>query len=365
MPLYDFASPLTGLPWEPCGQIDLGPSTKSRPYWGPQLSNPSGVISSKGPATLSESMNVTSDGNEEEPYVPKAKTQFENTLEAFTAFCGEACFPVIYDSGASVTLHPTSYREMLLRKGFRPTLVGHRQVCTEGFTGSPVVTTVPIYELHLRLWKDSIPITVLSHEFRDYQTNVKTLLFGRPDIWRNNWFLDRDPKDQPSLRVGTLYKPLVRAKGHLFRPMAYDLHQPEPYHRPDQHDSVLSKAQASPDLVGSIRELGGWYTRPPPRPIPKGAIRTFGQYLSCSMRASERKIDRGVLDALIDLVPRPNKPGTSPPPYPTPIRHVIREDVEVSAIPGYPDAYRAACLRAEVACALWISSRESARKAWL
>ena len=90
-------------------------------------------------------MNVTSDGNEEESYVPKAKTQFENTLEAFTAFCGEACFPVIYDSGASITLHPTSYREMLLRKGFRPTLVGHRQVCTEGFTCSPAVTKVPIY----------------------------------------------------------------------------------------------------------------------------------------------------------------------------------------------------------------------------
>ena len=80
------------------------------------------------------------------------------------------------------------------------------------------------------------------------------------------------------------------------------------------------------------------------------------------MRASERKIDRGVLDALIDLVPRPNKPGTSPPLYPTPIRHVIREDVEVSAIPGYPDAYRAACLRAEVACALWISEFERISK---
>ena len=330
VPLYDFAPPLTGLPWEPCGNLDLGLSTKCRPYWGPHFLSVPEETTSDFATSTDTTVNSASESDSDDVYMPKAKTQFENTLDAFTAFCGDACFPVVYDSGASITLHPTSYREMLIREGFKPALVGHRKVCTEGFTGAPVVTTVPIYELHLRLWDDSVPVVVRSHEFRDFQTNVKTLLFGRPDIWANNWFLDRDPQEKPSLRVGTRYKPLVRAKGHLFRPMAYDLHQPEPYQRPDLLHSKDSASHTVPDLIGSIRELGGWYTRPPPRPAPKGAIRTFADYLACSMRASERRIDRGVLDAMVDLVPRPNRLGRAElPPSPTPIRHSISKEEDI------------------------------------
>ena len=163
-----------------------------------------------------------------------------------------------------MTLHPRAFREMLIRKGFRPTLVGHRRVCTEGFTGAPVLTTVPIYEFPVWLWDDSVPVVIRSHEFQDFQTNVKTLLFGRPDIWGNDWFIDRDPKGTPSLRAGGRYKPLVRAKGHLFRPRATDLKQPDPYQRPDFLSPESDPAHAPPDLIGSIRERQGGGTPVPP-----------------------------------------------------------------------------------------------------
>ena len=88
--------------------------------------------------------------------------------------------------------------------------------------------------------------------------------------------------------------------------MVHDLYQPEPFHRPD-----LPATHPSPDLIGSIQELGGWYTRPSPRPVPKGALRTYSDYLAHSMRLFGTKMDRGVLDALVDLVPRRN-PGHPP-----------------------------------------------------
>ena len=139
VPLYEFAPPLTGSPWEPCGQLDLGSSSKLPP-----------ALTSHSPADLPES---TTDGEVpvSDATVFSAKTMFESTLDSFTAYSGEAFFPVLHDSGASLTLHPRSYREMLLKKGVQPQLVGERRVSTKGFTGSPVIGTVKIYEFPLQL----------------------------------------------------------------------------------------------------------------------------------------------------------------------------------------------------------------------
>ena len=219
---------------------------------------------------------------------------------------------------------------MLAKRGYQAKHVGSRRVCTEGFTGEPVLGTVQIYELHLRLGDNSPPVIVRSHEFPDHQTNVKTLLFGRVDIWDKNWFPDRDPTGKPSLRWGRRFKPLVRAKEHLFRPQAYDLRQPEPYARPDQPANGASSEAATPDLVGSIREVGGWYTRPAPSSAPKGALRSYGQYLARSMQASDRKTDRGVLDAIVDLVPR-----KGPPSIPSPQRSSISPEEDRRLVESY------------------------------
>ena len=154
VPLYEFAPPLTGLSWEPCGQLDLGSSTKCHPYWGPQSKPTTEVPESAPLGWITESVNTTVSAGSDlaiTSEVQKVKTQFEDTLDAFTAFSGVACFPVVHDSGASITLHPRSFRDMLLRKGCRPVVVGHKRVCTEGFTGSPVITIVPIYGFPLRL----------------------------------------------------------------------------------------------------------------------------------------------------------------------------------------------------------------------
>jgi hypothetical protein len=56
------------------------------------------------------------------------KIWFESTRDAFTAFCGDACFPVLYNYGSSITLHPRSFREMLVQKGFQAQQVGPKDV---------------------------------------------------------------------------------------------------------------------------------------------------------------------------------------------------------------------------------------------
>jgi hypothetical protein len=221
------------------------------------------------------------------------KIWFESTRDAFTAFCGEACFPVLYDYGSSLTLHPRSFREMLARKGYQPKQVGTRAVSTSGFSGAPVVGSVPIYCLNIRLWDNSVPVEVLSYEFPDHQTNIKTLLLGRVSIWTHDWFPDRDPEGKPALRSGRRYKPLVRAKEHLYRPSHYDLHQPDEYQRPDQKPDPQSPIPSTPDFIGSIDETGGWSVLQHPRPVPKGALRSYGQYLALSMKTSGKEADRG------------------------------------------------------------------------
>ena len=122
-----------------------------------------------------------------------------------------------------------------MKKGVQPKLVGERRVSTKGFTGSPVIGTVKIYEFPLQLWENSVPVLIRSHEFSDYQTNVKTLLFGRDNIWNVNWFIDQDPKGVPSLRSGQRYKPMVRAKDYMFQPPPANSIEPAPYQRPINH----------------------------------------------------------------------------------------------------------------------------------
>ena len=41
VPMFDFVPSLTGLSWEPCGQIDLGSHTKVCRFWVPDPVNPS------------------------------------------------------------------------------------------------------------------------------------------------------------------------------------------------------------------------------------------------------------------------------------------------------------------------------------
>ena len=183
IPMFDFVPSLTGPSWEPCGQIDLGSHSKVSRFW---IANPIGSSSDSATQpgsstdqlpTNAETVNTLSD-----PAVPTEKILFESKLDAFTAFCGEACFPVLYDYGSSLTLHPRSFRERIVQQGFRPTLIGSRIISTHGFTGEPIVGPVPIYEFKLRLWKDSAPVRIRSYEFPDYQTNIKTLLFGQVSI---------------------------------------------------------------------------------------------------------------------------------------------------------------------------------------
>ena len=226
-------------------------------------------------------------------------------------------FPVLYNYSSSITLHPRSFREMLSRKDYQPKQVGTRAVATSGFSGAPVVGSVPIYCLHLRLWNNSVPVEVLSYEFPDHQTNIKTLLLGRVDIWANDWFPDRDPDGKPALRSGRRYKPLVRAKEHLYRPSPCDLTQPEEYQRPDQRPEPGPGVPPAPDFIGSISETGGWSVLLRPRPAPKGAIRSYGQYLALSMKTNQNS-DREVLDALVHRAPRL---GPAAPDAPT--RHSI------------------------------------------
>jgi hypothetical protein len=172
---YDFVPPLTGLPWEPSGQIDLGDCDKFV-----QVNTDSdypGVPPNSGPEPPTNPVNVASADPIEEMMTPKI--WFESTRDAFTAFCGEACFPVLYDYGSSITLHPRSFREMLVRKGFQAQQVGAKRMSASGFAGAPVIGSVPIYELSLRLWDNSVPVRVLSCEFPDHQTNIKTLLLRK------------------------------------------------------------------------------------------------------------------------------------------------------------------------------------------
>ena len=112
VPLYEFVPPLTGSPWEPCGQLDLGSSSKLPPTLTPHSS----ADLSEPPTDCKAPTSAAT--------VFSAKTMFESTLDSFTAYSGEAFFPVLHDSGASLTLHPCSYREMLLKKGVQPKLVG-------------------------------------------------------------------------------------------------------------------------------------------------------------------------------------------------------------------------------------------------
>ena len=253
VPLYDFVAPLTGLPWEPCGQLDLGSPSKLHPF----LDYSDYTPATKTTDNLPDSQNseISCD------LILHAKTLFESSLDAFTAFSGEACFPVLHDSGASITLHPRSFRERLLKKGVCPKLVGERKVCTEGFTGLPIIATVRIFEFPLRLWGNSVPVNVRSHEFPDHQTNVKTLLFGRDNIWNLDWFIDRAPDGTPSIRSGQRFKPMVRAKEHLFQPLPFDLRQPAPFQRPDQLNPK-DPTNPEPQPVGNVQKIGGWCSRP-------------------------------------------------------------------------------------------------------
>jgi hypothetical protein len=264
--------PLLGLTWEPCGQIDLGLPSK-----GSSIVNL--IPESFSDPTIVNLVSL-------DPSVYPVKVLFESSLDAFSAFCGDACFPVLYDYGSAITLHPRSFREMLLRKGFRAKQVGSRKVSTIGFTGSPLTDTVAIYELELRLWQNSVPAKVLSYEFQDHQTNLKTLLFGRVDIWAHDWFPGRDENGTPVLKTPRGSKPLMRAKSHLLRPLPSDFTPPAAYQRPDQpvdpEVSYPTTNSPAPSPVRTISETGGWSLPGRSRPPQKGL---FGQQANFSLSA--------------------------------------------------------------------------------
>ena len=74
VPLYEFVPPLTGSPWEPCGQLDLGSSSKLPPA---RALTPD--LSANLPELTTDCEVLISDAT-----VFSAKTMFESTLDSFT-----------------------------------------------------------------------------------------------------------------------------------------------------------------------------------------------------------------------------------------------------------------------------------------
>ena len=78
-----------------------------------------------------------------------------------------------------------------------------------------MIDTIPVYAFQVRLWTNSIPVRILSHEYPDANTNVKTMLLGRAYIRARNWFIARDPQGKPCMNTPQGWKRLVCSRDHL------------------------------------------------------------------------------------------------------------------------------------------------------
>ena len=147
----------------------------------------------------------------------------------------------------------------MIKHGYAPRRIGFRTIATQGFTGEHIVGSVPIYEFHLLILENSVPVSVRSDEFPNYQTNIKTLFIGRVTIWHHNWFPDRDPQGVPSLRCAQRFTPLVRAREQLLRLLPFHFEPPVAHQRPDSDppNSKVGSCTSSINLICSIGELGG------------------------------------------------------------------------------------------------------------